>query len=354
MRPSSNRHSPHVHLLFAPWVLLVALLLAAASARAQLPPRGSLRPPAAVPTSPASTGPLLAGQYVDAYEQAIYDIDFRSGGGRTSKWIKAIYADGNTVYIDMNRIGDETVNGYEFVRLLDQARVDEGGRMFPGRMNRTTTPRLWAAKHEVERIVGNYNLAFITEAFTGAVWTLLTATAAPGGEPPRAQSRRIDRRPPSAPEGAPRPPPEEEALPPSAAPTRSGNAGRMEKGNQFDAASRFDYPYREVWIDRPDGTRVRLDAYDPDAHLIVSRKYTQFAEVAESTAIGYLRELAQKYRPGYTISDVLSNGTLRGQILEGRQVLEVPIQRQPVPRAVLEEARKLRIEIRDVAGKVYR
>ena len=61
---------------------------------------------------------------------------------------------------------------------------------------------------------------------------LLTATAAPGGEPPRAQSRRIDRRPPSAPEGAPRPPPEEEALPPSAAPTRSGNAGRMEKGTR--------------------------------------------------------------------------------------------------------------------------
>lgn len=353
MRPSSNRNPSHIPLLFVPWLLLVALLLAETSARAQLPPRGPSPAPSGAPKPPASTGPLLAGQYVDAYEQAIYDIDFRSVGGHTSRWIKAVYADGNTVYIDMNRIGDETVDGYEFVRLLDQARGGEGGRVFPGRMNRTTTPRLWAAKREVERIVGNYNLAFITEAFTGAVWTLLTATAAPGGEPPRAQSKRIDRRPPSAPEGMPRPPPEEEAIPPPAAPRRGGDAGRMERGNQFDSAGQFDYPYREVWVDRPDGTRGRLDGYDPKARLIVSRKYTQLAEVAESTAIGYLRELAQKYRPGYTISDVLSNGTLRGKKLEGRQILEVPIQRRPVPRAVLEEANKLRIEIRDVAGKGY-
>jgi hypothetical protein len=108
-----------------------------------------------------------------------------------------------------------------------------------------------------------------------------------------------------------------------------------------------------VWVDRPGGSRGRLDGYDEKAGLIVSRKYTQLAEVTETTAIDYLRELAQKYRPGYTISDVPSNGPLRGEKLKGRQILEVPIQRQPVPRAVLEEARKLRIEIRDVAGKVY-
>jgi hypothetical protein len=353
MRPSSNRHPPHVHLLFAPWVLLVALLLAAASARAQLPPRDPSRPPAAAPSPPASPGPFLAGQYVDAYEQAIYDIDFRSIGGHTSKWIKAVYADGSTVYIDLNWIGNETVDGYEFVRLLDQARVGEGGRVFPGRMNRTTTPRLWAAKREAERIVGDYNLAFITQSFTGAVWTLVTATAAPGGEPPGVQSRRVSGRPPRTPEGPPRPLPEEEPIPPPTTPNRGGDVGRMDRGNHFDAASRFDYPYREVLVDRPDGSRGRLDGYDPGARLIVSRKYTQLAEVKESTAIDYLRELAQKYRPGYTISDVLSNGALRGKKLEGRQILEVPVQRQPVPRAVLEEAKKLKIEIRDVAGNVY-
>src|SRR5262249_2975926 len=75
--------------------------------------------------------------------------------------------------------------------------------------------------------------------------------------------------------GPPGPPPEEDPTPPAAAPKRGGDAARMDKGNQFDAAGRFDYPYREVWIDRPDGTRVRLDAYDHENRLIVSRKYTQ-------------------------------------------------------------------------------
>ena len=51
---------------------------------------------------------------------------------------------------------------------------------------------------------------------------------------------------------------------------------------------------------------VRLDSYVPNKE-IVSRKYTQFDEVSEETAIRYLKELEDKYPPGSIIADVPSN-----------------------------------------------
>ena len=51
---------------------------------------------------------------------------------------------------------------------------------------------------------------------------------------------------------------------------------------------------------------VRLDSYVPNKE-IVSRKYTQFDEVSEETAIRYLKELEEKYSPGSIIADVPSN-----------------------------------------------
>jgi filamentous hemagglutinin len=129
----------------------------------------------------------------------------------------------------------------------------------------------------------------------------------------------------------------------------------MKSGVAYDRLNRFNYPYREVLIDQPDGSRVRLDAYDPGAGgQIVSRKFTQLADVQEQTAFGYLRELATKYRRGYHIANVPSSGPLAGQPLAGQQYLEVPIQLRPIPQAVLDLARSLKITIRDVTGRIYR
>ncbi len=107
-------------------------------------------------------------------------------------------------------------------------------------------------------------------------------------------------------------------------------------------------------MDKPGGGYVRLDAYDPVAGEIVSRKLTQLGGIQESTAIGYLRELATKYPPGARIADVPPSGPLAGQFIRGQQILEVSIQTQPIPAAVLGEAQRLSIVIRDVAGNVYR
>jgi hypothetical protein len=100
----------------------------------------------------------------------------------------------------------------------------------------------------------------------------------------------------------------------------------------------------------------RLDSYLPRQE-IVSRKHTQLADIREDTALGYLRELDRKYSPEQTIKDTPHN---RGQLpdqtgrkIRGYPILEVPPQRSPVPRAVLEEADRLGITIRDTDGKVY-
>jgi hypothetical protein len=68
---------------------------------------------------------------------------------------------------------------------------------------------------------------------------------------------------------------------------------------------------------------------------------------------GYVRELATKYRPGDRIANVPSSGALAGKRLVGRQYLEIPIQLRPIPNAVLDLAKQLKIIIRDVTGRIY-
>ena len=95
---------------------------------------------------------------------------------------------------------------------------------------------------------------------------------------------------------------------------------------------------------------------------IVSRKYTQLSEILEKTAIGYLKELSEKYSPGSVIADVPSNrvganaGIFKeneGNILKGQMILEVPVQKEPVPENVLLKAQEEGITIRDIKGHIY-
>ena len=90
---------------------------------------------------------------------------------------------------------------------------------------------------------------------------------------------------------------------------------------------------------------------------------TQLSEILEKTAIGYLKELSEKYSPGSVIADVPSNrvganaGIFKeneGNILKGQMILEVPVQKEPVPESVLRYAAKEKIKIRDTEGTIYR
>ena len=141
----------------------------------------------------------------------------------------------------------------------------------------------------------------------------------------------------------------------------------------FNKAHAKFYPYNEVYLEAPkkainlpEGAPtkhqyVRLDSYVPNKE-IVSRKYTQLSEVSEETAIRYLKELSDKYAPGTKIADVPSNisganaGIFKannGKVLDGQMILEVPVQKKPIPQNVINYADKLRIKIRNTNNKLY-
>ena len=135
------------------------------------------------------------------------------------------------------------------------------------------------------------------------------------------------------------------------------------------------YPFNEVYLEAPkkainlpEGSPtkhqyVRLDSYNPHTGEIVSRKYTQLSEVSEETAIRYLKELSDKYAPGSVIADVPSNrtGVNKGifdvngdNVLRGKMILEVPVQKKSVRESILKYAREKKIQIRDINGNVYK
>lgn len=138
---------------------------------------------------------------------------------------------------------------------------------------------------------------------------------------------------------------------------------RIEEGNEFN---RRREPYyedqggaNEVHVEpRSDkGQYPRVDSYVPGEE-IVSRKHTQLSDVQEGTAVGYLRELANTYGPGTIVADTPTNrrdlgDDAIGQPMSGDMILEVPVQHNGVPPAVLAEARRLGIIIRDENGHTY-
>lgn len=146
---------------------------------------------------------------------------------------------------------------------------------------------------------------------------------------------------------------------PSAAPQPRASAKPqwlqdVEAGTNYNKARAFDYPYREVYVEKPTGSGYyRLDAYDPLGGEIVSRKMTQFSRISESTGIAYVNELAAKYPAGAKIARVPSSGPLAGQSLRGQLILEVPMQGAAIPDGVLKAARARGVVIRDVFGNVY-
>jgi filamentous hemagglutinin len=129
---------------------------------------------------------------------------------------------------------------------------------------------------------------------------------------------------------------------------------KRKSGKAFNESRKGFYEYDEVPIAKPyRGRPYFLDSYDPVKGEIVSRKDTQLSEITENSAINYLRELTAKYHPGSRIADVPSAKDLAGQKLTGKMILEVPPQWKRVPRAILEEAERLDITIRDTNLRVY-
>jgi len=136
-------------------------------------------------------------------------------------------------------------------------------------------------------------------------------------------------------------------------------------GNEYNKLHAFDYQYRELYVRNPDpkGAPFKLDGYD-EGRWIVSRKKIDLSNMPQTEVFGYIDEFASKYARGTPIvSEVPSSGLQTGGlptkakltgVLRGQYVLEVPIQKSPVPPAILSAAKKADVIIRDVAGTVYR
>jgi hypothetical protein len=140
-------------------------------------------------------------------------------------------------------------------------------------------------------------------------------------------------------------------------------ATRRERGNTFNTEEEARYRHNEIrLVASGGGGQPRVDSYVV-GEAIISRKYTQLAEIGEDATIAHIVELADKYAPGTRIADVPSNqavlaeGRARfgadGDKLHGRLELHVPEQFAPVPRAVLEAAERAGVVIRDPEGRIY-
>lgn len=130
---------------------------------------------------------------------------------------------------------------------------------------------------------------------------------------------------------------------------------RLRAGNAFNEARKSAYPYNEVYIQKADGSCCwRLDSYNPATEEIVSRKFTQLASIKETTAKAYIDEIARKYPVGADIARVPTSGTLAGTRLEGSYYLEVPVQKSPIPRSLIDYALKNDVKIRDPNGVIYK
>lgn len=117
---------------------------------------------------------------------------------------------------------------------------------------------------------------------------------------------------------------------------------KVYEGQKFNYENYGRYPENEV---RLENGKV-LDSYKPDAE-IVSRKFTQLSDIKPETAKSYINEIDAKYAPGTAIKG--------GGKLFGDEILEVPVQKAPIPEELLKYAdgKNPPVIIRDVTGHEY-
>ena len=146
----------------------------------------------------------------------------------------------------------------------------------------------------------------------------------------------------------------------SAAELRRWSGGRefMRKviaGNRFNAYLNPRYTYKEIPLATRNKLPFRLDSYTP-GQAIVSRKLTQFSEITESTAKGYIDEFVKKYPAGTKIADTATTRArgIAGQRLDGDMILEVPPQLGgKIDPDIVKYAEENGVYIRDLNGTFY-
>ena len=139
-----------------------------------------------------------AGTYIDDFDEAIYDIDYRiSEKGGPSEYLKLKYRDGTVVELNWYEFEhDKKLAGTEVTDALAQRRVGKGNRIFPKRLAQQTAPRLAAAFKDMEEIGATSTLQLMKLSLTAVMYVITIGPPAPrpgGGSAPKANRRAVPR-----------------------------------------------------------------------------------------------------------------------------------------------------------------
>ncbi|MBC5838650.1 hypothetical protein H8R25_12300 [Flavobacterium sp. F-392] len=141
---------------------------------------------------------------------------------------------------------------------------------------------------------------------------------------------------------------------------------KVRDGNKFNKERASFYPHNEIYLEKPvglggKGKYVILDSYNNVKGEIISRKFTQFDDIQETTGLQYIKELKSKYPVNAKIAQVDSNINGSNKALKdvkeikGDLILEIPAQKSgKISYTILKYARDNDIKIRDINGKIYK
>ena len=158
------------------------------------------------PTVEAPVNPAVANlpfsQGVDRFKTATYDLGYKPGKpGSLSTTLKLSYDDGVTIDVSIWDISDNIDSSAR--NAVAQSYVGPGGRVFPSRMSRNTTPRLWAEKQKALAVMEADNQDFETFVSIGLAGVMSNLPIGPvvGPEPVEPVSVPRVSRPPAPNEG---------------------------------------------------------------------------------------------------------------------------------------------------------
>ena len=120
-----------------------------------------LDPSAVAPSLPERVGATPIGFWVDTFALAQYDISYRPDKrGQLSRLLQITYRDGTRLDIDIRLISDNVDPAQN--QSLGRMYLGPGKRLYPLRMDRLSTPNLWAAKRAALAEMARSNQEFQT------------------------------------------------------------------------------------------------------------------------------------------------------------------------------------------------
>jgi Domain of unknown function (DUF4157) len=118
-----------------------------------------LDPSVEAPPGPVDPESMTWDRYVDNFQTVTYDLGYKpERPGYLSTTLQVAYADGTKIDISIWDISDNIDAAWQ--NAIYQSYIGPGRRLFPSRLSRKTTPKLWAEKHNALAKMREYNQDF--------------------------------------------------------------------------------------------------------------------------------------------------------------------------------------------------